>query len=53
MVQWLRLHALKPGYVDSIPGQGNKIPNAVQSGKKKKKEKEKKKEMCKMNAHRS
>ena len=36
VVQWLRLHASKAVGIGSIPGQGTKIPHAVQHGGKKK-----------------
>ena len=42
MVQWLELSASTAG-PGSIPGQGTKIPQAIQHGKKKKKKKKKKK----------
>ena len=32
MVKWLRLHASTAGGVSSIPGQGTKIPQAMQCG---------------------
>ena len=35
-VQWLRLHASTAGVTGSIPGQGTKIPQAVQKTKKRK-----------------
>ena len=38
-VQWLGLHALTADGLDSIPGQGTKIPQAVQCRRKKKKKK--------------
>ena len=36
-VQWLGLHASTVGGLGLIPGQGTKIPQAVQQGKRKKK----------------
>ena len=36
MVQWLRLSASNAGGMDSIPGQGTKIPHALRCGQKKK-----------------
>ena len=36
-VQWFRRQASTSGGLGSIPGQGTKIPNAVQCSKKKKK----------------
>ena len=39
MVQWLRYHASTAGGTGSDPGQGTKIPHAMQHGQKKKKEK--------------
>ena len=37
MVQWLRLHASNAGGAGSIPGQGDKIPQAVWHGQKERK----------------
>ena len=37
MVQWLKLHSPSVGDMDSIPGQGTKIPYATQHGVKKEK----------------
>ena len=34
VVQWLRLHASNAGGMGSIPGQGTKIPQAMQCGQK-------------------
>ena len=34
VVQWLRFHACTAGGVDSIPGQGTKIPHAIGTMKK-------------------
>ena len=34
-ILWLRLHASNAGGMGSIPGRGNKIPQATQHGKKK------------------
>jgi len=36
VAQWLRFCVSYVGTVDSIPGQGTKIPNATWHGKKKK-----------------
>ena len=36
MVQWLELHAFTAEGLGSIPGQGTKIPQAMQYGQKKK-----------------
>ena len=36
-VQWLRLCTSTAGGTDSIPGQGNKIPHAMQCNQKKEK----------------
>ena len=38
MVLWLRLHASSAAGVGSIPGQGTKIPHAMQHSQKRKKE---------------
>ena len=38
VAQWLRLHVSTAGGLDSIPGQGTKIPHALQVWPKKKKE---------------
>ena len=37
VVQWLKLRASNAGGVGLTPGQGSKIPHAVQYGKKKEK----------------
>jgi len=37
VAQWLRLHVSTAGGLDSIPGQGTKIPHALQVWPKKKK----------------
>ena len=34
VVQWLRLHASNAGDLDSVPGQGTKIPHAAWCGQK-------------------
>ena len=36
LIQWLRLYASKAENVGSIPGQGNKIPRAMQPTNKQK-----------------
>ena len=41
VVQWLTLHAANAGSTDSVPGQGTKIPHAVQRGQKIEKKKKK------------
>ena len=46
-VQWLRLCTSTAGVTGLIPGQGTKIPHAVQCSWKKKKEKERKRERSK------
>ena len=40
MVQRLRLCASTAGHIDSIPGQGRKIPHVVKHGKKKERERQ-------------
>ena len=40
-VQWLGLHASTAGGTGSIPGQGTKIPHALQHGQIKEKKKKK------------
>ena len=41
-IQWLGFWTSAAGGVDSIPGQGTKIPHAMRHGKKNRKEKEEK-----------
>ena len=50
MVQWLRLCTSNAEGMDSIPGQGTKIPHAARFRKKKKKKKKKQERKIKLEA---